>query len=443
MSDINNDLRIVQIIDLTRKKSYVSLDYIAESTGVSTRTIRNYIKQLNSDWNGTAELVNERGKGLRLLINNQNLFDHYLEKLNKERILQDSPQKRLAAIIDCLLNNDIITLDEIAMRLNIGRTTLVNELKKATVSLESYSLSIAGKQNEGMHLTGNELNLRFFILDHVFEYLYGDYPLDEDIKEELINVIDQYDLECTTQSRLMQSITIMLDRLLKGYAILKVEDKYKALLKSKDFQIATELARVIEKGLPINIPIQEVLFITLPIAGRRTPTNNRTMAEIKITDEIDNLLERIFDRLGFRKEIIYEKGEFFEDLQYHITFMLNRLMFNIRLKNPLLNDVNQKYPLAYKMAEIAGKVIKEKYELEVSEDELGYLAFYFSVYIAQTDVKVRTLQKVAVVCGTGRGTSKLISIQLQRVLHQNTRINLFSEKEVSKELLKDYDIVFS
>jgi len=443
MSDVNNDSRIAQIIDLSRRKSYVSLDYMADSMGVSTRTVRNYIKQLNLDWNGKAELVNERGKGFHLIINDQKSLDDYLEKLNKEKVLQDSPQKRLAAIIDCLLNNERITLDEIAMRLNIGRTTLVNELKKATVSLKSYSLSISGKQNEGMQLIGNELNLRFFILDHVFEYLYDDYPLDEDIKEELTNVIDQYDLESTTQSRLMQSITIMLDRLLKGYSILEVEDKYKTLLESRDFRMAAELAKVIEKGLPIKIPAQEVLFITLPIAGRRTPTNNRTIVDIKVTEEIHSLLEQIIDRLGFRKEIIYEKGGFFEDLQYHITFMLNRLMFNIRLKNPLLDDVKQKYPLAYKMAEIAGKVIKEKYELEVSEDELGYLAFYFSVYIAQSDVKARTLQKVAVICGTGRGTSKLISIQLQRILHQNTQIALFSEKEVSKELLKGYDIVFS
>ncbi|PKG25528.1 BglG family transcription antiterminator [Niallia nealsonii] len=443
MSDINNDLRIVQIIDLARKKSYISLDYMAESIGVSTRTIRNYIKQLNTDWNSTAELVNERGKGFHLIINDQQLFDDYLEELNKEKILQDSPQKRLASIIDCLLNNETITLDEIALRLNIGRTTLVNELKKATVSLESYSLSILGKQNEGMHLTGNELSLRFFILDNVFDYLYGDYPLDEDIKEELTNVIDQYDLEFTTQSRLMQSITIMLDRLLKGHSIVQIEDKYQALLESNDFQIATELAKVIEKGLPINIPIQEVLFITLPIVGRRTPTNNRTMADIKITEEINNLLERIIEQLGFRKEIIHEKEEFFKDLQYHITFMLNRLMFNIRLRNPLLDDVKQKYPLAYKMAEVAGKVIKEEYGLAVSEDELGYLAFYFSVYIAQNEVQVRKLKKVAVICGTGRGTSKLISIQLQRVLQQNTEIDLFSDKEVTKDLLRVYDIVFS
>jgi lichenan operon transcriptional antiterminator len=123
--------------------------------------------------------------------------------------------------------------------------------------------------------------------------------------------------------------------------------------------------------------------------------------------------------------------------------MINRLMFDLRLKNPLLSDVKEKYPVAYKMAEIAGQVIENEYGLKASEDELGYLAFYFGVFIAQNEVKVRSLQQVAVICGTGRGTAKLIAIQLQRVLNQNTKIDLFSETEVTKQLLADYDIVFS
>jgi lichenan operon transcriptional antiterminator len=79
----------------------------------------------------------------------------------------------------------------------------------------------------------------------------------------------------------------------------------------------------------------------------------------------------------------------------------------------------------------------------VPEDELGYLAFYFGVFIGQSEVKVKRFQKAAVVCGTGRGTAKLVAIQLERVLNENTEIDLFSERDVSKEMLNQYDLVFS
>lgn len=438
------DDRVVQIIEIAKKKTYCSLEYLAETIGVSTRTIRNDIKQLNSDLSGIASLVNEKGKGYRLIVRDEQLFADLMAKINSDIHRQDSPQSRIAFIIDRLVNSDETnTLDELAFDMNIGRTTLINELKKAAVALETYKLSIRGKQNSGMYLSGNELDLRFFILDNLYDCLYSGYPLDEDIKDEVIRIANQYDLESTTQNRLMRFVIVMLDRLLKDHPLKELNEKHEKLIDTKDYQFALEIAETIESQLPITIPQPEILFITLPIAGRRTPTNNRTMADITITEDIKNLLYLIMDQVGFERDIILENEVFFEDLQYHLTFMLNRLMFGMRIINPLLADVKEKYPVAYKMAEIAGKVIETEYNLQVSEDELGYIAFYFGVFIAQNEVKVKRLRQVAVICGTGRGTAKLVAIQLQRVLNQNTQIDLFSETEVSKKQLTDYDIVFS
>lgn len=444
MSDFTMDERVVEIIELTRKKTYCSLDYLASTMGVSTRTIRNYIKQLNSDLEGIASLENEKGKGYRLHIEDESLFEDLIGKISLEANLQDSPQKRIAFIIDRLINNDKAnTLDELAYEMNISRTTLVNEMKKASVALETYNLFIRGKQNSGMFLSGNELDIRFFILDNVYDYIYSGYPLDEDIKEAIAKIAQKYDLESTTQTRLMSTVIVMLDRLLKNHPLEKMNEKYNKLLNSKEYLIASEIVSAIESHLPISIPETEIIFITIPIAGRRTPTNNRTMADITITEDIQNLLDLMMEQVGFDKEIVLEHETFFRDLQYHLTFMLNRLMFNIRIKNPLLGDVKEKYPVAFKLAEIAGQVIEKEYGLTVSEDELGYLAFYFGVFIAQNEVNVKRLRQVAVICGTGRGTAKLIAIQLQRVLNQNTEIDLFSETEVTKEQLENYDIVFS
>ena len=444
MSDLMMDERVVQIIEIVRKKTYCSLEYLAEAMGVSTRTVRNYSKQLNSDLEGIASFVNEKGKGYHLIIENEQLFENLLEKIHSEKNQQDSPQSRIAFIIDQLVNSDEInTLDEMAYRMNIGRTTLINELKKAAVALEAYHLSILGKQNSGMFLSGDELNLRFFILDNLYDYLYSGYPLDEDIKDEVIRIANQCDLESTTQNRLIRFVIIMLDRLLKGHPLPEINEKHHKLIDTKDYRLALEIAAAIERHLPIKIPQPEILFITLPIAGRRTPTNNRTMADVTVTEDVKNLLEKIMEAVGFEKGIFVENKDFFEDLQYHLTFMLNRLMFGMRITNPLLIDVKEKYPVAYKMAEMAGKVIEREYGLKVSEDELGYIAFYFGVFIAQNDVKVKRLRQVAVICGTGRGTAKLVAIQLQRVLNQNTQIDLFSESEVTKKQLADYDMVFS
>jgi len=442
--DFTIDGRVVQMLETFQKKSYCSLDYLANSLGVSTRTIRNYIKLLNSELNGIAAIKNEKGKGYHLFIEDGHMFDDFIETVSKKKNMLDSSQRRIAFIIDRLINSKgRNTLDELAFDMNLGRTTLVNEIKKAAVALESYNLAIHGKPNSGMSLKGNELDIRFFILDNVYDYLYGDYPLDEDIKEEIMKIANHYNLESTTQKKLMQFIIVMLDRFIKNHPLTELDEKYNKLLNTQDYSIASEIVSVIERHLPVEISQPEILFITLPIAGRRTPTNIRTIADIKISDDIKRLLDLIIEQVGFDKSIIFENETFFKDILYHLTFMLNRLMFDVRLKNPQLADVKEKYPVAFKLAEIAGQVIEKEYGLKVPEDELGYLSLYFGVFIAQHDEITRALKKVAVICGTGRGSAKLVSIQLQRILNPNTQIDIYSEIEVSKELLNQYDMVFS
>lgn len=444
MSDLRVEERIFQILEIAQKKPYFSLDYLATAIGVSTRTIRNDIKELNSDLEGFATLVNEKGKGYQLIISDPLLFEGFLKKTNAQKGFNDSPRRRIAFIIDRLLNSEkAYTLDEMAFEMSIGRTTLVSELKKAAVSLEAYNLEIIGKQNTGIHLYGEELDIRFFLIDNIYDFLYETYPLDKDVTDEIVRISNQYDLESTTQSRLLKFIIVMLDRLLKNNPLEEMNEKYNKLLNSNDFQIASEVVAAIEELLPINVPLNEKLFIAIPIAGRRTPTNNRTLADISITDDVKKLLESIIEQIGFNKGIIKENEAFFKDLQYHLTFMLNRVLFGIRLRNPLIADVKEKYPVAFKMANIAGEVIKNKYDLDVSEDELGYLAFYFGVLIAQSEVKVNRIRKAAVICGTGRGTAKLVAMQLERILNQDTKLDLFSDSEVTKELLNNYDMVFS
>ncbi|WP_018665378.1 PRD domain-containing protein [Heyndrickxia acidiproducens] len=311
------------------------------------------------------------------------------------------------------------------------------------MSLNSYNLAIQGKPNKGMYLSGTELDLRFFILDNLYDFLYSANHLDKEIEDAIIKIANHYDLESSTKKKLMQFIVVMLDRISKNKFLSVMKDKYMKLLETREYQVALEISTVIEKYFSIKIPEFEVLFMTIPIAGRRTPTNNKMMVDISISEDMIQLVHRIVEQIGFNENIIRENQAFFTDLQYHLTLMLNRLMFNLRLKNPLLSDVKEKYPVAYKMAEIAGDVIEKEYHLKVPKDELGYIAFYFGVLNSKNEIKTKRLQRVAVVCGTGRGTSELVAIQLQRILRQNTKIDVFSENDITKETLAPYDIVFS
>ncbi|WP_235669847.1 helix-turn-helix domain-containing protein, partial [Clostridioides difficile] len=70
---------------------------------------------------------------------------------------------RVEFILNYLIELDgFITLDSLADEMCVGRTTLVNDFQYVEKVLASYNLNLIKKQNTGMKLNGNELDIRLF-----------------------------------------------------------------------------------------------------------------------------------------------------------------------------------------------------------------------------------------------------------------------------------------
>src|SRR5699024_9830098 len=191
---------------------------LSEKFNVGTRTIRNDIDQLNIDLKDTAFLKKIRGKGYRLFINNTKEFNNILNQIYKRDNESDSIYKRIALTIDLLMDQSK-TLEELSLEINISRTTLVNDLKKASVILEPYNLKIVGKQNSGMSLVGKEQAIRLFVIENIYHYIYDSHFLSTDINEFLLSVAGDYDFDQKSTELLIKSIVILIDRISKGYVI--------------------------------------------------------------------------------------------------------------------------------------------------------------------------------------------------------------------------------
>lgn len=61
--------------------------------------------------------------------------------------------------------------------------------------------------------------------------------------------------------------------------------------------------------------------------------------------------------------------------------MINRLKYGFHIYNPMVDDFKNKYSVAYKMAEIAKGVLEERIGIEMTEDEMGFLAAYLECFI--------------------------------------------------------------
>lgn len=60
-----------------------------------------------------------------------------------------------------------ILTDELAYEMNVGRSTLIGDLKKLREEVSEYGLAIEGKTSKGLVLHGEEINIRKYILEKI------------------------------------------------------------------------------------------------------------------------------------------------------------------------------------------------------------------------------------------------------------------------------------
>ena len=434
--------RLVLILNQIQNKNFITLTEIAEKLNVSTRTVRNDIKLLNDIFGDSAFIDGEQGS-YRLYIIDIDGFEEKRDEILRYNGYLDSPKKRMAYIFKTLLKSSSpYIIDELAYEMNVGRSTVNGDIKKLNEILSSYELYIEGKANSGIILSGSELNKRFFIMENIYNFIYSEDDIDFNVDRILKEISKKYGFESMTKVAFEKAIVIMLDRVFSGNYIDKLLDKYYDIEKNSMFKAVDETVSRLESVLDIKIPIEEKIFISIPIAGMRTPTNIEAVYHLGIDSHIENVIDRIIEQIGYELNIYIDKRNLNEEFYYHISFMINRLRFGYLLKNPISEEIKEKYPLAYKMACISGRIIGSEYDVTVTEDELGYITAYFGAYMLEYKTTDRVC-KIALVCSTGRGTARLISTQLKRVLDKDTILDLFADNQVDENVLGDYDIVFT
>ena len=443
MKKLFSDNRISIMLQSFRNHPVVKVSDLASRLGVSERTVRNDIKQLNQDLAGFAVIEGKQGK-YSLRIFHQDEFKEIYRKLIQTDDFMNSPGNRMNYIFGRLMRSgDPLLTDELAYEMNIGRTTIVSDLKKLRAQIEPYDLSIVGKTSKGLLLQGDEDKIREYVLENVYQSIYQDYPIDQDILDMVDERLQEYSFERRVRENFKKSLILMLDRYLTGYGIKNFSAKYYNLTILPVFEMVSDLVDKVGDLLSTEFPVEEKLFVLIPIMGMRTPTDVTELKTIALDANIQPLIDKIMERIRQQMDITIESDDFAEGFLYHVMFMLNRLKYKLRIKNPLLDELVSKYPLAYQMAGIAGDVIEEEHHLQVSEDEKGYLTAYFGVFLAENDLRQNKPFRVAVVCGSGRVTAQLVAVQLKKVLDSSAELTLFSDEKVTARILNEFDVILT
>ena len=443
MKSLFSDNRLANMLHLFHNTQTMSVNNMAAKLGVSDRTIRNDIKQLNQTLSGCALIEGYQGR-YTLRVFDADKFRKILSEISEADEFLNSPRNRMDYMFGKLMRAEMpLLIDDLAYEMSIGRTTLTGDLKKLRSELEEYRLSVPGKTSQGISLYGNEFDIRRYVLENNFDQIYGSYPLDRDIEELIVSAFAEKHLEIKAQKNFRRFVILMLDRFLTGHYIGQISEKSYDLTSRTEFSMVNEIIDRIGGILQMDFPVEEKLFTLLPVIGMRTPADAEGMRSIELDESVRPLLPKITERIRREMNLSIDMGDFTEEFLYHLMFMINRLRFGIKLPNPMLEDIREKYPLAYQMAGVAGKVISKEYGLKTTEDEQAFLATYFGVMLTESQLKMEKLFSIAAVYTTGRITSRLVEMQLRRIIDTSSSLTMLASEDATTEKLDEYDLVLT
>ncbi len=105
---------------------------------------------------------------------------------------------------------------------------------------------------------------------------------------------------------------------------------------------------------------------------------------LEIADVILKEAEKNFGKVD--RKILFSLAD-------HLQFAVDRMMKDEKIRNPMTDDIKVLFHAEYKTAEVARKVVKETFEIDITDDEVGYLALH--VHSAIDDESVSQAMQIA------------------------------------------------
>lgn len=454
--------------ELMRAKTFVTGEDLANLIQVSSRTIRNEIKELETllaSNGGTLKSI--RGAGYQLVIHDEKLFRGFLqenldEQDSREKATPTMPEERVHFLIKrLLLTEGYSKIEDLADEMFVSKSTIQNDLRDVKKILEKYKIVLEKRPNYGLKLKGHELNLRFCMSEYVFNRI-GTHPAInnsgvsiltkgelEDIRDIILDQINPSGIVLSDVglNNLVIHIAIAYKRIQNGNYVSLSQKELDEVTTQKEYEVASKIIGETASHLDVVFPVSEVAYIAIHLLGTRmTATSGLTEEDAGnlIEPQLQDLTARILYLIDRKLSLgISQDHELTTSLCLHLKPAINRFKYEMNLRNPMLSEIKENYPIAFEAGIVAGTVIKDELGIDINEHEIGYIALHIGAAIERRKMANKP-KRCLIVCASGMGSARLLSYKLQSELGSKLDIIGTSEFYKLRETpLHSIDLVIS
>ncbi|MBR0599790.1 BglG family transcription antiterminator [Sinanaerobacter chloroacetimidivorans] len=379
------------------RNDWLKAGLLANHFAVSSRTIRKWISLINSNQTETP-LILSSSSGYKI---NPSAYKKYKELLKENDTYYQTPEKRIYYILNQLvINSDGLSIFDLSDSIFISEPTLENDLRKAKPILELFNLSIR-HSGELIIMEGMETNKRK-LMTYIFyqecntkilnlksiEEAFG-YDLGE-FKEKMLGLLRDHNLYVNeyTIGNILVHIMITTQRIKKHHIIRP--QNLDILSDKKEYQAAEAIAKLIESQFDVCIDSFELynlaaMLISKTTILRQDILNRQNLSEYMDAHEI-TLVEQVLKKVYENYMVSLYDDQFLIRFMLHVHNLIIRAHHKQSAKNPLAKQVKATYPLIYDLAVYISNDIQKEESIEISEDEIAYVAFHIAAFLEQKKI---------------------------------------------------------
>lgn len=364
-------------------------------------------------------------------------FQNYL--LNKqERIVIES--------LILLFQEHFLSTSEISDVMYVSRSSVVQDTKKLKSFISNFGLELVAKTRYGIKIVGNENDIREFFWNTILTYDY----LYELLKKEKM-IFDKIDKKYKIIYKIMDDIEsknhIFIDdrsfNILLNYLVFSVirmsEGKYIEEFEEIGDREVEELLLNLCKVFDLSYKKEESNYLSSLFRRIKIYTSNGFEKEIlsiqlqtrKFTKIISKLLN-----MDLSKDYYL-----LENLSSHIGRIITN-NFDSYLKNEEVELIVRKNIDVYNLVKSNIDIFEILANRSISDNEINYIVIYICASIERLTYQETKKLNVAIVCGSGIGTSQLLKLNLIKKFNFSN-MDIFSTRKLDNYNTNNYDLIIS
>ncbi len=414
---------------LFNAKGPVSVAMLASSLSVSKRTVFRELENVDAVLKKfNIKLDTSVGEGLYLSGTEQDI-SALIDVVNAQResLAIDKELRRIALAMLLLDSTQWKKLYYFSSVLEVSEATVSLDLDALEDEFNAYNIQLMRKKGIGVHVTGQELNIRTAYVNYLTKAQVGtrlattlEDILPTEIAQGVREILDQQSIFINWMTKdailiLSHRLIVQISRIKVGRTLEKSEVKK---LNTLYAEVAKKLVLELEYRFDIEFIEEEVDYIVEGLRTARTKTGSEFYEDESIAFErAQRLAYRMIERFDNRlAPTLKTNEELVRGLSIHLWSAVIRIERGYKIKDPLGGQLKAEYPDVYRNTEYACSVLTEELERLVPEEEIACVATHFGAAILQIGQdRLKRRLRVGVICLGGIGVSYMMAGQVKKL----------------------------